>query len=146
MPKCYRLFSMICDLFLQKYDKADINMSYDLAVHHRRSIRLQGYDYSHIGSYFITICTYNHDALFGKIDDGAMQLNEIGQIINLTWLDLANHIQNIELGPFVIMPNHIHGIVNIIDRSESVSVGMNREDILRKIGYRWGRVYCGMIR
>ncbi len=88
--------------------------------------------YPLIGSYFITICTYNHDALFGKIDDGAMQLNEIGQIINLTWLDLVNHIPNIELGPFVIMPNHIHGIVNIIDRSESVSVGMNREDICER--------------
>jgi REP element-mobilizing transposase RayT len=120
--------------YFKKYDKADTCMSYDPAVHHRRSIRLQGYDYSLIGSYFITICTYNHDALFGEIDDGAMQLNEIGQIIYLTWLDLVNHIPNIELGPFVIMPNHIHGIVNIIDRSESVSVGMNREDICERSG------------
>ena len=109
-------------------------MNYDPAVHHRRSIRLQGYDYSLIGSYFITICTYNHEMLFGKIDDGAMQLNEIGQIINLTWFDLVNHIQNIELGPFVIMPNHIHGIVNIVDRSESASIGINREDSCERSG------------
>lgn len=109
-------------------------MSYDPTVHHRRSIRLKGYNYFLLGSYFITICTYNRELLFGEIDDGEMKLNEIGQMINLTWFDLVNHIQNIELGPFVIMPNHIHGIVDITDRSESALDIINRDDGVDGLG------------
>lgn len=82
---------------------------------HRRSIRLKGYDYSQPGAYFITICTHLNHALFGKILDGDMQLNDLGRAVQFTWNDLVNHVDNIELGPFVIMPNHIHGIIQIIE-------------------------------
>ena len=82
---------------------------------HRRSIRLKGYDYSQPGAYFITICTHQNHALFGKIVDGEMQLNNLGRVVQFTWDDLVNHVDNIELGPFVIMPNHIHGIIQIIE-------------------------------
>src|SRR5690606_2676086 len=81
----------------------------------RRSIRLKGYDYSQPGAYFITICTHQNHALFGKIVDGEMQLNNLGRVVQFTWDDLVNHVDNIELGPFVIMPNHIHGIIQIIE-------------------------------
>ncbi len=82
---------------------------------HRRSIRLKGYDYSQPGAYFITICTYQNHSLFGKIVDGKVQLNDLGRVVQFTWDDLVNHVENIELGPFVIMPNHIHGIIQIIE-------------------------------
>jgi len=83
--------------------------------HHRRSIRLKGYDYSQPGAYFVTICTHKTHSLFGKIVNGEMQLNDLGKAVQFTWNDLVNHVDNIELGPFVIMLNHIHGIIQIIE-------------------------------
>ena len=84
------------------------------STHQRRSIRLKGYDYSQAGAYFITICTYNRQHGLGEIVNGEMQLNEFGHIVQSTWQDLVNHIAGIELGEFVIMPNHIHGIITIV--------------------------------
>lgn len=85
------------------------------ASHNRQSFRLKDHDYSEVGSYFLTICTYENKRLFGEIKNGEMQLNQFGNIVLLTWNDLIDHIANIELGEFVIMPNHVHGIVNIIE-------------------------------
>ena len=90
--------------------------------HHRRSIRMKGYDYSQPGAYFVTICTHGKQSLFGKIVDGEMKLNDFGRVVEFTWNDLVNHVDGIELGPFVIMPNHIHAIINIIAR-KSVGAG-----------------------
>lgn len=95
----------------------------DQPQHYRRSIRMKGYDYSEPGAYFITICTHNNQTLFGKIIEGVMQLNDFGKIVQFTWEDLVNHVSGIELGPFVIMPNHIHGIIQIIDSDSSVRMG-----------------------
>jgi len=95
----------------------------DQPRHYRRSIRMKGYDYSEPVAYFITICTHNNQTLFGKILEGAMQLNDFGKIVQSTWEDLVNHVSGIELGPFMIMPNHIHGIIQIIDSDSSVRVG-----------------------
>lgn len=85
-------------------------MSYNPKIHHRRSIRLKGYDYSQAGSYFITICCQNMLCRFGKIT-GQMQLNEYGQIAYNEWLKLPERFPNIELDVFQIMPNHMHGII-----------------------------------
>jgi len=82
--------------------------------HNRRSIRLKEYDYSTPGAYFITICAHNRACLFGDIKDGVMVLNEYGGIVRFTWDDLPNHIRNIELDKFIVMPNHFHGIINIV--------------------------------
>jgi len=84
-------------------------------LHHRRSIRLKEYDYSQPGAYFITICTHQRDHLFGEIVDGVMQLNEFGQIAQEEWMKTALIRGEIELGEFVIMPNHFHGIIWIVD-------------------------------
>lgn len=94
-------------------DAAPQIMTYDPNKQHRKSIRLQGYDYSQSGAYFVTICTYDRECLFGEIVDGEMILNEYGKIVQTTWMDLPNHISNIELDAFVVMPNHIHGIIVI---------------------------------
>ena len=84
-------------------------------THRRYSMRLKEYDYSQPGEYFITVCTHAHVYLFGEVIDGDMRLNGYGEVVSSTWNDLANYNKGIELGPFVIMPNHIHGIIAIID-------------------------------
>ena len=81
--------------------------------HERRSIRLRDYDYSQAGAYFVTICTYNKVCLFGKVVDGEMQLNECGRVVEEEWVKTAEIRKNVELNEFIIMPNHIHGIIVI---------------------------------
>jgi putative transposase len=88
-------------------------MKYDPQIHHRRSIRLKGYDYSQPGGYFVTIVTQNRECLFGDVVDGEMVSNELGKMVLFTWNDLPNHNQHIILDEFVIMPNHFHGIIFI---------------------------------
>jgi REP element-mobilizing transposase RayT len=82
------------------------------------STRLKNWDYSSFGYYFVTICTRNRECLFGNIVDGEIVLSEIGKIAKQYWLGIPNHFQNAKLDEFVIMPNHIHGIV-IIDNVET---------------------------
>ena len=82
-------------------------------LHHRRSIGLKEFDYSQAGAYFITICTHQREHLFGEIVDGVMTLNEFGVIAQEEWLKTALIRREIDLGEFVIMPNHFHGIIMI---------------------------------
>ena len=79
------------------------------------STRLQSYDYSSQGAYFITVCTKNRECLFGEISDGLMNLNDFGEIVLNCWHDLPNHYANIILDVFVIMPNHVHGLIIIVE-------------------------------
>ena len=90
-------------------------MPYNPDIHHRRSIRLPGYDYAQPGAYFITLCTRQRECLFGEIRDGAMRLNEAGQIVAREWRTTAQIRENIELDAWVVMPNHLHGILVISD-------------------------------
>lgn len=87
----------------------------------RRSIRLQGYDYSRAGAYFITICTQDRACLFGEVVDGKMRLNECGNIVRHEWFRSAEIRHEIVLFPdeFVVMPNHIHGIVRIVQSHDA---------------------------
>jgi putative transposase len=89
---------------------------YNPAIHHRRSIRLQGYDYSQAGAYFITICTHNRECLFGKITDGRMKINDAGRMIQSVWEDMPPRFDGVELDTFNVMPNHIHGIMVLTPR------------------------------
>lgn len=88
-------------------------MTHGQAKHHHRSIRLQGYDYSQPGAYFITICTQNSEYLFGDIADGEMVLGEAGRMVQGVWDELPMNYSGIETDAFIIMPNHIHGIIVI---------------------------------
>ncbi|MCC7119008.1 MAG: hypothetical protein IT310_10825, partial [Anaerolineales bacterium] len=90
-------------------------MTYDPKIHHRRSIRLKGYDYSQNGAYFITICVQDRKHLFGKIVNGEMRLNQFGVIARDEWVKTSEMRKNIEMDEFVIMPNHMHGIIVIDD-------------------------------
>lgn len=86
----------------------------------RQSIRLKSYDYTNNGYYFITICCINRLPLFGHIDNGKMMLNECGQIAHDTWLDNENKRKNVQLHDFIIMPNHMHAIIEIQEKLENV--------------------------
>jgi len=79
--------------------------------HRRRSIRLQAYDYSRAGAYFITIVTQDRACLFGDLSNGIMRLNEYGEIVREEWLRTAQMRSTVALDAFVIMPNHLHGII-----------------------------------
>ena len=92
-------------------------MRYDTSKHHRRNIRLRGYDHSQPGAYFITICTRDRMGIFGEIVNGVMHLNEAGHIVAWTWQDLPNHVPNKIWDAFVVMPNPVHGTIIITSRT-----------------------------
>ncbi len=90
-------------------------MKYNAEIHHRRSIRLNDYDYSQAGAYFLTICTWNREHLFGEIDSGNMSLNEYGEIVKQEWLRTGIIRANVRTDYFIIMLNHFHGILMVSD-------------------------------
>ena len=103
-------------------------MTYDPERHRRRSIRLKGYDYSQPGAYFITLCTQDRACLFGQVVDGEMRLNEAGRMIRAQWEGLSLRFPAIEWDVFVVMPNHVHGVIVIAGadnvRADIVGAGL----------------------
>ncbi|MEM1043538.1 MAG: transposase [Bacteroidota bacterium] len=94
-------------------------MPYDPSRHHRRSVRLRGYDYAQPGAYFATV--YLHDrqvSLLGDVRDGVMRLSEAGAIVESAWDHLPSHYSHVRLDVFVVMPNHIHGIIGLVDPTD----------------------------
>jgi putative transposase len=91
-------------------------MRYDPEKHHRRSMRLKGYDYSQDGAYAVTICTFQRECTLGEVsDDGVMTINAWGEIILEEWLKTPLIRSYVDLDAFVIMPNHMHGIIVITE-------------------------------
>ena len=88
--------------------------------HNRRSIRLKHYDYSRAGCYFITICTQDRLYLFGDILEGKMVLSVAGEMIHTLWYEIIDDFPNVALHEFVIMPNHVHGIIEIVDNDKNL--------------------------
>lgn len=86
-------------------------MKYDPDIHHRRSIRLQGYDYARNGAYFVTVCAQGRECLFGEIVDGEMYLNDAGRMVAKWWMELPERFPDVVLDEYVVMPNHFHGIL-----------------------------------
>ena len=103
-----------------------MDMKYDPQKHHRESIRLKGYDYSQPGGYFVTIVAQNRDCLFGEIVEGEMRLSRAGRIVQQAWMDLPNHYAAVVLDEFVIMPNHVHGVIVLMDTGRD---GRGRSDL-----------------
>jgi putative transposase len=91
---------------------------FNSTINHRRSIRLKGYDYSQSGLYFITICTQNQDCLFGEINNAEIILNDAGIMVDNKWLALKNRYPNIDLHEYIVMPNHFHGIIEIVENGQ----------------------------
>lgn len=110
-------------------------------TYHRRSIRLNGYDYAQNGNYFLTLCTRNRECLFGDVRDGKMYLSNYGGMVNECWQEIPVYFPQIILHEYVIMPNHVHGIIEInnpqstganIGRcTDTVGVGANNYSPLR---------------
>jgi len=100
----------------------------DLQPHHRRSVRLKDYDYTSVNGYFVTVCTHNRECLLGEVVDGKMRLNEYGEIAKDEWLKTASVRPNAVLDAFVIMPNHLHGIVILAE-----NVGATRRVALPEV-------------
>src|SRR5450759_2308319 len=98
--------------------------NYNPNIHHRKSIRLKGYDYSKVGLYFITICVQDRKCLFGKIVgienfQPKIVLNDAGKIADECWLGIPEHFPNVVLHEHIVMPNHVHGIVELIKTDSS---------------------------
>ena len=96
------------------------------------SARLQTWDYANNGAYFITICTQNREHFFGNIKNGIMQLSEIGKLAAQFWHEIPNHFPMVELGNFVVMPNHVHGIL-IIDKTNDEPFVETRQCLVSNI-------------
>ncbi|KIA87798.1 transposase [Flavobacterium sp. AED] len=123
------------------------------------SARLKNWDYGNNGAYFITICTSNREHFFGEIvlvnDENEMQLNEIGKLAERFWAEIPNHFPFVELGNYVIMPNHIHGILiinkkNIVDdivetlqcnvSTVNATEAINKKELMAEISPKSGTI------
>jgi REP element-mobilizing transposase RayT len=102
-----------------------VNMKYNPQIHHRKSIRLKGYDYAQPGLYFITVCCKDRVCLFGLVTESNMVLNNGGQIANQCWLDIPAHFPNDILHEYVVMPNHVHGIIELLNVDDEMNIGAN---------------------
>jgi len=114
-------------------------MTFNPDIHHRRSIRLREYDYSTVGAYFVTVCVNGRECLFGDCVDGDMRVNDAGRMVVEWWLKLPERFPQVSLDEFVIMPNHVHGIVCIIDADVSDTVGAIHELPLHRVPSRQQR-------
>jgi len=98
-------------------------MAYDAKIHHRRSIRLKGYDYAHPGWYFVTVCTRDRKCLLGEVVDAEMRMNDSGRVVQQIWYATEKVRSEVRLDAFVVMPNHLHGIIQIVGATRRVAQG-----------------------
>ena len=115
-------------------------MAFDPLKHHRSSIRLNGFDYSQAGMYFVTICTAGRECLFGEISDDRIVLNEAGRVVSQSWNNLADRFHFAELDEFVTMPNHVHGIITITEDSGHKYKGDHKDRPYRATGDKSGLI------
>jgi hypothetical protein len=89
-------------------------MKYNVERYKRQSLRLKGYDYTKSGAYYVTICTQKRQCLLGTIHDGKMVLNHAGELVQKIWNDLSKKCPEMVIDEYIIMPNHVHGIIFIV--------------------------------
>ncbi len=99
----------------------------------RKIIRLQTWDYRWAGAYFITICTHKREHYFGEVMGGKMQLSQVGVIADILWYEIENRVKNVTLGEFVVMPNHMHGILILNDNVRSLHATTPQNDDVRSL-------------
>ena len=119
-------------------------MKYDPKVHHRRSIRLRNYDYSFPGAYFVTICASKKECIFGQVVGEQMRENECGRVVRDQWYESAKKRKEIELDAFIVMPNHLHGVLWILGpRGEHILMNSGFSHPVGPSGARPGRTPFG---
>jgi putative transposase len=123
-------------------------MNYDPERHHRRSIRLKQHDYSTPGAYFVTVCTNERICVFGQVTNEEVQLNDFGVLAEKTWEGLPARFSAVSLDSFVIMPNHLHGIVIMrsTQNRRRNSGAINRAPTLGKVVRAYKAVSARMLR
>ncbi len=99
---------------------------------HRRSVRLEGYDYTQPGAYFVTIVTFHRASIFGEVVGGEMRLNKFGVIVAQTLVWLSEQYPYVRVEPYIVMPNHFHGILQIIELDDDRRGGSRPAPILIK--------------
>jgi putative transposase len=99
-------------------------------AHRRRSLRLQGYDYAQAGAYFVTICTQDRRCVFGDVVEGRMRLNGAGQLAAAVWSNVLERFPEIDLDMFVIMPNHLHGIIVLSNGEAAIRAAPTIGDVV----------------
>jgi REP element-mobilizing transposase RayT len=107
-------------------------MAFDRKKYYRRSIRIPEYDYSTSGAYFITVVSYHRECIFGEIKDDVMTLSAFGEIVQSRWFNLPNHYTHVTLDQFVIMPNHIHGVI-VLKSNQAKSQYQPLSEIVRAL-------------
>lgn len=110
-------------------------MGFDLEIHHRRSIRLQRHDYSRSGAYFITICACNRENAWGTVAAGSMVLTPCGEIVRDEWKRTALLRRDVELDEYIVMPNHLHGILRLLPSLQPVAPANGVDPIVN--GGQW---------
>ena len=110
------------------------DVMYDLEIHQRRSIRLKGYDYSQGGAYFVTIVAQGRLCLFGDVVDGEMRANDAGEMVWRVWDGMPGRFPSIEMDEFVVMPNHVHGVIIIRQSLGSLVGGQGDSGVQRDTG------------
>jgi len=110
-------------------------VTYCPEIHHRQSIRLKDYDYSQVGAYFVTVCAWNRECFFGEIKNCTTRLNEYGEIIMKCWYEIPDHFPYVKTDEFIVMPNHIHGIV--------FTVGVRHAVPLQTVGEQFAKPVSG---
>ncbi|MGD0591483.1 MAG: transposase [Bacteroidota bacterium] len=98
-------------------------------IYRIESARLQMYDYAQAGDYFVTLCSHHHQCVFGDVHGEEIRRNEIGKIVQRCWEEIPQHFPNVELDAFVVMPNHIHGIIVIKDHGRDVQLNVSTGNI-----------------
>ena len=109
-------------------------ISTDLKDYHRRSIRLKGYDYTQAGGYFVTLVTWGYKCIFGEIVEGNMHLNPYGTLVVNEWRRLENRFQQVVVDEWIVMPNHLHGIILMVENESIDTVRARQEDSSRSGG------------
>ena len=94
-------------------------MAFDPQIHHRHSIRVRGYDYSQPGAYFVTLCALKKQCIFGKVQGADVELSQFGEMVRACWLWLGKHYDCVFLDEWILMPNHLHGIIVIQELNEN---------------------------
>ncbi len=94
-------------------------MRSDPEIHHRKSPRLKAYDYSPAGEYFVTLVAFGRQILFGDVVDGKMRVNALVRIVHACWQDIPLHFPNVEIDKFVVMSDHVHGVIFILENNSA---------------------------
>ena len=131
--------------YFLKNNPYNINMTH---YKNRKSIRLKDYDYAKNGLYFVTICVQNREHLLGKIVDGQYSVYDSEKMISLVWNDLGEHINGVITYEFVIMPNHVHGIIALENSSLNLSEIIRRfktfttRQYIKNVGHLQWQPFC----